>query len=179
MYRWSIAKGDIYEGCDSAFASSSHPRRVDSANFWAWPWETHRDGARSRPKRAWGREGSHAAGIARLPSAAFAARPLSERVLGAGPCIASQGGWSSRQHAAAASRLVSRFECRPGDLRSSRCLCPVLGHLQCPCGNWRHDPTSGPANVVEGVPRLCHRKVGATQQQVGGERPPPPSPRGA
>ena len=33
MYRWSIAKGDIYEGCDSAFASSSHPRRVDSANF--------------------------------------------------------------------------------------------------------------------------------------------------
>ena len=33
MYRWSISKGDIYEGCDSAFASSSHPRRVDSANF--------------------------------------------------------------------------------------------------------------------------------------------------
>ena len=40
-------------------------------------------------------------------------------------------------------------------------------------------PASGPANVVDGVPRLSHRKVGATQQQVGGERLPPPSPRGA
>ena len=68
---------------------------------------------------------------------------------------------------------------RPGDLRSSRCLYPKLGHLQCPCGNWRHDPASGPANAVDGVPRLSHRKVGATQQQVGGERMPPPSPRGA
>ena len=112
-------------------------------------------------------------------------RPLSRHVPSASGSLVRDrvsrhgGGWSSRQHAAAASRLVSRFECRPGDLRSSRCLCPVLGHLQCPCGNWRHDPASGPANVVDGVPRLSHRKVGATQQQVGGERMPPPSPRGA